>query len=50
MFLFAHVFDFFSLSIMSVFKESSFAFTIPFTYLEIMKAIALVEHLSTTGF
>ena len=54
----AHVFIIFccfsSLSIMSifrsVFKEFVFAFTIPFTFREIMKTLVLVEHLSTTSF
>ena len=32
-----------------IFKEFAFAFTIR-TFSEIMKALALVEHLSTTGF
>ena len=32
------------------FEEFMFAFTIPFTFLEIMKALVLVEHLSATGF
>ena len=32
------------------FKEFVFACTIPFTFPEIMKALVLVEHISTTGF
>ena len=32
------------------FKEFVFAFTIPFTFPEIMKAILLVEHLLTADF
>ena len=32
------------------FKEFAFAFTILFTFSGIMKALALVEYLSTTGF
>ena len=39
-FLFAHVF----------FKEIVFAFTISFTFLEIMKVLVLVKLLSTTDF
>ena len=42
----------FPLSIMSAvfFKEFVFAFTIPFTFSEIMKALLLVEQLSRAGF
>ena len=32
------------------FEELVFAFTILFAFSEIMKALVLVEHLSTTGF
>ena len=32
------------------FKEFVFAFNIPFTFSEIMKALVLVEHLAKTGF
>ena len=32
------------------FREFGFAFTIPFTFLEILKALVLVEHLTMTGF
>ena len=55
-FLFAHAFMFFccfycKMSIFtSVFKEFLFAFTIPFTLLEFMKALLLVKHLLTAGF
>ena len=31
------------------FKEFLFAFTIPFTFLEIIKVLVLVEYLSATG-
>ena len=34
----------------SVFKEFVFGFTIPFTLSKIIKALALVEHLSMAGF
>ena len=57
MFLFAHVFItfwvfFFTINNehISVFKEFVFGFTIPFTFSEILKALALVEHLSMAGF
>ena len=32
------------------FKEFVFAFTIPFTFSEIMRAFVLVGYLTTTGF
>ena len=49
-----HVLFFFFFTInnehISVFKEFVFGFTIPFTLSEIIKALALVEHLSMAGF
>ena len=55
MILFAHVFMifccFFSPAYSQVFlKQFVFDFTIPFTSLEIMKVLILVEHPLTTGF
>ena len=57
-FLFAHVFYHVLLFLFTInneciqkrFSKSLFAFTIPFTFSEIMKALVLVEDLSTTGF